>query len=161
MGMIETSAGQCRALKQRLLAAHGPLDDETLADTLEGATSFSDLIAEALRSALVDEAMVTALRGRIDALRERAERLKTRATAKREACARAMEACEIRKIAVEDMTVSLKTRWQQVLVEDLETIPAEFWRPAEPVLDRSRLADALRKGEAVTGARLVLSAPPP
>jgi hypothetical protein len=50
-----------RALRDRLLAEVPNIDEETLADTLEGITELREVLAELLRSALEDEALATAL----------------------------------------------------------------------------------------------------
>ena len=52
-------------LKSRLQADFPALDDETLADTLEGMTDLHEMIAAVIRSALVDEALQAGLRGRL------------------------------------------------------------------------------------------------
>ena len=49
-------------LKCRLQADFPVLDEETLADTLEGITDLHEMIAAVIRSALVDEALHSGLR---------------------------------------------------------------------------------------------------
>jgi hypothetical protein len=58
-------------VKQRLLTEYPNLDEETLADTLEGITDLHEMIAAVIRSALVDEALRVGLRSRLDEMRER------------------------------------------------------------------------------------------
>ena len=53
-------------LRQRLLSEYPTIDEETLADTLEGITDLHEMIAAVIRSALVDEALHAGLRFRLD-----------------------------------------------------------------------------------------------
>ena len=75
-----------QALKARLQTVYAELDEETLADTLEGITDLHEMIAAVIRSALVDEALHAGLRFRVDEMRERLSRLELRA--QQEAAAR-------------------------------------------------------------------------
>ena len=52
-------------LKNRLQAEFSGLDDETIADTLEGITDLNEMIAVLIRSALVDEALHAGLRATV------------------------------------------------------------------------------------------------
>ncbi len=52
-------------LRERLVEDFPDADEECLRDTLEGLTNLTDVLAEVLRSALEDQAFVTALRGRV------------------------------------------------------------------------------------------------
>ena len=51
-----------QVLRQRLLAECPTIDEETLADTLEGITNLHEMIAAVIRSTLVDEALSAGLR---------------------------------------------------------------------------------------------------
>src|SRR6476620_12623918 len=79
-----------RELKNRLQAEFSGLDDETIADTLEGITDLNEMIAAVIRSALVDEALHSGLRFRVDDMRERLSRLELSAAKKRELALEAM-----------------------------------------------------------------------
>ena len=52
---------QYQTIRDRLLSEFPDLDDETLSDTLEGITDLREMIAEIVRSALVDEALAGGL----------------------------------------------------------------------------------------------------
>ena len=85
-GQLTVEAPKYQLLRQRLLADYPNLDEETVADTLEGITDLHEMIAAVIRSALVDEALHAGLRFRVDDMKERLSRLELRAT--QEAAAR-------------------------------------------------------------------------
>lgn len=159
MTLLQTEASRVSLLRERLLATHEDLDEETLADTLEGLTDLKEMIAATLRSALDDEASVDALKTRLDTMKARLERVRSRAKAKREACAAAMGEARYDKLAFDDMTVSLRAPTKKVDIDDEAAIPGAYWRTPEPVLDRRGLGDALKAGLEVSGARLIDGAP--
>lgn len=80
-------------LRQRALHHYPSLDDETIRDTLEGITSLHELIAELIRSALVDDALQAGLRTRLEEMRQRLTRLEERSAKKRQLALEAM--CEV------------------------------------------------------------------
>jgi hypothetical protein len=159
MGMIIQEAVRYNALKDRLVSLHDDLDAETLADTLEGLSDLNEIIATALRSALDDEAMTDALKGRIEVMKARLDRLRDRARAKRQVCAKAMHDTGLRKVTAEDLTVSLRPGSARLQVNDETLIPADFWRTPEPILDRRGLGEALKGGTFVQGAELIEGEP--
>jgi uncharacterized protein YutE (UPF0331/DUF86 family) len=53
--VVSVEATKYAQLRERLIAEHPSLDDETLFDTLEGITELHEMIAAVIRSALVDE----------------------------------------------------------------------------------------------------------
>ena len=52
-------------LRQKLVEEFPDADDETIRDTLEGITTLKELLAETIRSALLDEALLSGLRSRL------------------------------------------------------------------------------------------------
>ena len=129
-------------------------DDETLADTLEGFTDLTDQLAEVIRSALDDEALLSALKSRIADMRERAGRISARAEKKRLLVAEAMVQAELKRLEMPDFTLSLRVGSASVVVTDEGVIPEGFWKPQAPKLDRQALTLALKSGENIPGAIL-------
>ena len=66
------------------------------------------MLAEVIRSALEDEALVCGLSTRLSDMKARLERLETRAKRKRELALQAMSEAEIAKLMEADFTASLR-----------------------------------------------------
>ena len=73
-------------------------------DTLEGLSNLPDMLAEVCRSMLDDQAMVSALRGRIGDMQERCGRIEARARKKRELVCSVMERADLKKVTEPDLT---------------------------------------------------------
>lgn len=133
------------------------LDEETLADTLEGLTDLREMLAELIRSALEDEALMAGLSTRLAEMRSRLERLKLRAEKKRALALAAMTEAEIKTLVEPDFSASLRRGGPVLQVVEEERIPSAFWKPQPPKLDRLSLLAALKDGAHIDGAAL---APP-
>jgi hypothetical protein len=142
-------------LRNRLKAEFPDIDDETLADTLEGITDLREMLAEVVRSALHDEALASGLSNRLCELKSRLERFETRAKRKRELALRAMAEAQIPKLAEPDFTASLRQGAPKLEVIAEEKIPAAYWKPQPPKLDKQGLLAALKAGTAIDGASLM------
>ena len=129
-------------------------DEETLADTIEGASDLPQLLLAVLRSREEDLGLVEAVRERLDRLRARLERLQSRAEQKRVLVATAMQEAGLRKLVAPDFTVWLRPGSRKVVVVDETQIPPEFWVAQLPRLDRQQLLVALKAGGVVPGALL-------
>ena len=145
--------------REKLRAQFPDADDETLADTLEGLTDLSDLLAEVIRSALDDEALLGALKTRMAEMRERAGRLASRAEKKRLLVTDAMAQADLKRLELPDFTLSLRSGVASLVVTDEGVIPEGFWKAQAPKLDRQGLTQALRAGESIPG--VVLGNPQP
>ena len=110
-------------LKQRLLSDYPEIDEETLADTLEGITDLHEMIAAVIRSALVDEALHAGLRFRVDDMRERLSRLELRASKKRQLALEAMTEVGLTKLEQPDFTASARAGSPALVVIAEERIP--------------------------------------
>jgi len=145
--------------RERLREEFPDADDETLADTLEGLTDLSDLLAEVIRSALEDEAFCNALKVRMGEMRERAGRLGLRAEKKRQLVGETMAQADLKRLALPDLTISLRPGPAPLVVTEEGEIPEPFWKAQPPKLDRQGLSQALKAGESIPGA--VLGNPQP
>lgn len=141
-------------LRRRLIQDYPEIDDETLLDTLEGATNLKEAIGELVRSALTDESLESGIKQRIEEMRERLVRFQTTAESKRALALRVMEETDIDKILEPDFTISLRTTPCSLVVIDEGQIPETFWRPQPAKLDRKAALDAIHRGERVPGATL-------
>ena len=143
-----------RALRERLLEEFPVLDNETIQDTLEGITDLHEMIAAVIRSALVDEALHSGLRMRLDDMKERMSRLELRAGKKRELALHAMNEVGLTKLEQPDFTASTRAGSPALIVVSEQTIPEAYWLPQPPKLDRQGLLGGLKRGAAVPGAEL-------
>jgi hypothetical protein len=135
------------------------LDEETLADTVDGLTDLHEVVAAVVRSALVDEALAQGLKGHIETLQGRLRRLSERSEARRQIARDAMLEVDLRKITAPDFTISVRPGTPALVVTEEDSIPEPYWQPREPRLDRLRLLNDLKKGIPVTGATLSNPAP--
>ncbi|MCZ6863804.1 MAG: hypothetical protein O7I42_26730, partial [Alphaproteobacteria bacterium] len=99
---VKAELARYRWLKEKLLEAHGDLDQETLADTLEGASTLIELLGSAARSQIADQTLVKALRARIEEMRVRLGRLEVRVQRSRALVSEAMEQADLDKITEPD-----------------------------------------------------------
>jgi hypothetical protein len=141
-------------LKTRLLIEFPDLDAETLADTLEGITNLHELLQEVIRSALADEALAAGLSTRISEMKSRHERLEKAAYRKRELALEAMNEAEILKLIAPDFTASLKQGGPVLDLVCQDQIPAAYWKPQPPKLDKQGLLQALKSGTIIEGAAI-------
>lgn len=151
---IRSEAAAHMDFRRQLLAELPDLDEETLADTLEGLTDLREMLAELIRSALDDEAFIVGLSTRLSDLKARLERLETRAKRKRQLALRVMADAVIPKLAVADFTASLKQGPPAVEVLAEDRIPPVYWKPQPPKLDKQGILAALKLGTAIEGAAL-------
>jgi hypothetical protein len=141
-------------LRQKVIDQYLDLDAETIRDTLEGITNLHEMIAAVIRSALVDEALHTGLRLRVDDMRERLSRLELRASKKRQLALEAMTEVGLTKLEQPDFTASAREGSPALVVIVEETIPEAYWLPQPPKLDRQAILGELKRGLEIPGARM-------
>ena len=154
---IETSKYQL--LRQRLLSDYPGVDAETLSDTLEGITDLHEMIAAVIRSALVDEALHSGLRSRLEDMKQRLGRLEEGGAKKRQLALDAMTEIRLTRLQQPDFTASTRDGSPSLVVIADDAIPNAYWVPQPPKLDRQALLGALKRGDEVAGAQLSNSNP--
>jgi hypothetical protein len=143
-----------QALRERLLSQWPEIDQETLADSLEGITDLHAMLAAVIRSALVDEALHAGLRLRLDEMKQRLSRFEERATRKRQLALEAMTEVGLIKLEQPDFTASSRAGSPSLVVITEETIPAPYWLPQPPKLDRQAILGELKRGAQIPGTQL-------
>lgn len=151
---LTTAASVYQTIRDRIRAVEGDIDEETLADTLEGLTDLHELLAAVVRSALLEEAMAEGLKDHIATLHARLTRMGERADHKRAVARDIMAELEIKKIAAPDFTLSLRTGQPGLVVVDEASIPTAYWEPRQPRLNRLELIADLKRGIEVSGTAL-------
>ena len=149
---IEVSKYQL--LKERLLETCSNVDEETLLDTLEGITDLHEMIAAVIRSALVDEALQTGLRTRLEEMRRRQERLEERSAKKRQLALETMCEVGLKKLEQPDFTASTRAGIPALIIMSEGLVPPAYWIPQPPKLDRQALLADLKRGTEILGAQL-------
>ena len=143
-----------QAIRLRINEEHPDLDEQTLADTVEGLTNLHDIVAAIIRSAVTDEALGQGLRSRIAEMQHRLVRFEERAAARRHIARDVMIEADIKKITAPDFTISIRSGTPSLVVIDEPSIPPRYWEPRDPRLNRQLLTADLKGGEAIAGATL-------
>ena len=142
------------AVRDRIRAEVTDIDEQTLADTVEGLTDLHEILAAIVRSALIDEALAEGLRNRMKQMQARLTRFDERAAKQRCIARDVMIEADIKKITAPDFTVSIRSGAPHVTVTDEAGIPPDYWRQQTPKLDRQAVLTALKRGAQIPGAEL-------
>ena len=151
---LEFAAFNYRSLRDRIKADDPQIDEQTLADTVEGLTDLHEIIQVIIRSALMDESLVAALKCRIADMQDRLARLQDRASKRRQIAKDVMVELDLKKITAPDFTVSIRPGTPALMVIDEEAVPKIYWEPGEPRLRRQDLAYELKQGAEIEGVAL-------
>jgi hypothetical protein len=143
-----------QAIRDRLRAEDRQIDEQTLADTVEGLTDLHEIIVTIVRAALVDEALATGLKSRMVEMQGRLERLQECAAKRRQIAKDVMVELNLKKIMAPDFTVSIRPGMPALLVFDEAAVPSIYWEPREPRLNRQELLNELKDGAEIQGVAL-------
>ena len=151
---LEFAAITYRTIRERIRAQDPQIDEETLADTVEGLTDLHEIAAAIVRAALADEALATGLKGRIAEMQDRLARLQDSASKRRQIAKDVMLELDVKKITAPDFTVSIRPGMPSLLILDEAAVPSIYWEPREPRLNRQGLLNELKDGADLQGVAL-------
>jgi Siphovirus Gp157 len=143
-----------RVLRDRIRAQDPQIDEQTLADTVEGLTDVYEILGAIVRAALADEALASGLKGRVAEMEDRLGRLQERAAKRRRIAKDAMVELDLKKLTAPDFTATVREGMPSLLVLNEEAVPSIYWQPSAPRLKRQELASDLKQGTAIEGATL-------
>jgi Siphovirus Gp157 len=156
---LSFAAIRYRAIRDRIRNEDPQIDEQALADTVEGLTDLHEIVTAIIRSALSDEALASGLKCRIADMQDRLDRLKDRASKRRQIAKDVMVELDLKKITAPDFTVSIRPGTPALLVLDEAAVPSIYWEPRDPRLNRQGLLSDLKDGADIKG--VVLSNPEP
>ena len=151
---LEFAAITYRTIRDRIRAEDPHIDEQTLADTVEGLTDLHEIVAAIVRAALADEALASGLKGRVVEMQDRLARLQNCAAKRRQIVKDVMIELDIKKITAPDFTVSIRPGMPSLLVLDETAVPSIYWQEATPRLDRQGLLNELKEGADIKGVTL-------
>ena len=151
---LEIAAATYRAIRDRIRAKDPHLDEQTLADTVEGLTDLHEIVAAIIRAALADEALAEGLKHRVGDMQTRLERLQERAAKRRQVAKDVMLELDIKKISAPDFSVSIRPGLPALQVLNEAAVPSIYWQPSAPRLKRQDLLGDLKTGAAIEGVAL-------
>ena len=151
---LEFAAINYRSLRDRIRAQDPQIDEQTLADTVEGLTDLHEIVQAIIRAALSDEALVLGLKCRISDMQGRLDRLQDRASKRRQIAKDVMVELDLKKLNAPDFTASIREGTPALMVIDEEAVPKIYWEPSEPRLRRQVLTSDLKQGEEIAGVSL-------
>ena len=150
----EFAAITYRCIRDRIRAEDPGIDEQTLADTVEGLTDLPEIVTAIIRSALADEALAVGLKSRIADMQERLDRLQDRASKRRQIAKEVMFELDLKKITAPDFSVSIRPGLPSLMVIDEAAVPSIYWQPSAPRLKRQELLTELKDGAQIEGVAL-------
>jgi hypothetical protein len=154
MDQLTSATTNYRAIRDRIRAQDPQIDEQTLADSVEGLSDLHEILAAIIRAALADEAMATGLKCRISDMQDRLDRLQDRAAKRRQIAKDVMVELDLKKLAAPDFTASIRPGMPALVVLNEDAVPKTYWEPGEPCRRRQVLACDLKGGAEIAGATL-------
>lgn len=135
------------------------LDEQTIADTLEGMSGALEVKAQnVVMFARNLEATATAIKEAETAMASRRKAIEHRAAGLRRYALSAMQFAGVQSIECPYFKLAVRKNPPAVEVFDAAQIPAQFMRtpePPPPAPDKKAITEAIKAGQEVPGARLV------
>ena len=144
-----------RRLRLSLVAEYPELalDNDALADTLDGIHGGPDAVVSLARRSKEDEAAAAGIQTLIDQYTSRKNRLIKRAEAERQAAFDLMQEMGLTKIERPEMTLNVQSGQRRVLVTDNHSLPDAYVEIVRQP-NRAKIGEALKNGMDVPGATL-------
>lgn len=135
------------------------LDEQTIADTLEGMSGALEVKAQnVVLFARNLEATAAAIKDAEAAMAARRKAMESRAASLRRYALSAMQVAGVQSIECPYFKLTVRKNPPAVEVFDAAQIPAQFMRtpePPPPAPDKKAITEAIKAGQEVPGARLV------
>src|ERR1017187_5239291 len=154
MDQLTFAAIHYRSIRDRIRAQDPQIDEQTLADTVEGLTDLHEIVQAVIRAALADEALGRGLKCRISDMQGRLDRLEDRALKRRQIAKDVMVELGLKKLNAPDFTASIREGIPSLIVLNEDAVPSIYWQPSEPHLKRQELAYELKQGADIDGVAL-------
>ena len=151
---LEFAAISYRSIRDRIRAQDPQIDEQTLADTVEGLTDLHEIVQAIIRAVLSDEALILGLKCRISDMKGRLDRLQDRACKRRQIARDVMVELDLKKLNAPDFTASIREGIHSLMVINEDAVPSIYWQPSEPRLKRQELAYELKQGAEIAGVAL-------
>lgn len=129
-------------------------DDDTIEDAIEGETNLKEALSKALARVGECEALADAIKAQADALSARKRRLEAQAETIRAAIIAALGTAGVRKLELPAATLSLTAVKPSLVVTDEAAIPTQYFKRADPTIDKRALLSSLKDGQTIPGAEL-------
>lgn len=137
---------QIAAARVLKVALEGFDDLDLLRDSIEGETTLHEAIARVMASLLDDEVMLAGLDEMLKVMGARKSRIEKRVERQRAAIEQGMIAGELKTLPLPDATLSIREIAPKIIVTDETKLPAEFFTPQPPKLNKSALNAAVNNG---------------
>lgn len=149
---VKSELSKYASLREQL--AEFDLDTQCLLDTLEGETDLHEALLAVADEIADREADMNAIDMRVKDLEARKARHKRASDLLRAVILQAMEIGEIKTIQGSECTLTAKAKPQGLVINDEAVIPAKYWKPQDPKLDKTLLKTDLKDGCLIEGAML-------
>lgn len=134
------------------------LDEQTIADTLEGMSGALEVkatnVAMFIRN---EEATAVAIKDAEEKMAARRKAIENRAERMREYLKEQMARTGITRIESPYFVLAIQNNPPKVIVDSESMIPTQFWTqapPPPPVIDKKAIAKAIKEGEDCSGCHL-------
>ena len=129
-------------------------DPQLILDMIEGSTDLAEACLVVLEETMEDETLLAGVKSTIELMQARKSRLERSIENRRNIILMAMEKAGLQIIKGALATLAVRETPPKVVIGEEATIPAKFWKPSDPKLDKAAVSEALKAGEVVPGASL-------